>query len=512
MLETLSHEYLLLVGAIVILAGILAGNIGSKFGVPALLLFLATGIFFGVDGIGIHFDNMEVTQFFGTIALSIILFNGGMDTKIKDIRPIMSSGLVLSTLGVLLTTLFFALFIYGMSSIGGDGTKAVPFTFALLLAATMSSTDSASVFALLKGKNLHLKEGIKPILELESGSNDPMAYMLTIAMIQFLTNDSGADTSIWSIILNFVLQFSVGALAGLILAKISVWLLNKAKIDNSSLYPILLLSMVFLAFSLSTILGGNGYLTVYIMGIFVGNRKVVHKQSTETFFDGITWLVQINLFILLGLLVNPHEMIDVAIYALPAALFMIFVARPLAVFISLSLNRNLSYKAKLFISWVGLRGAVPIIFATYPMVKGIEGSSALFNIVFFITLFSLLLQGSSIAFVAKKLGLDETIEESKSLFGVEIPKHTGAKMEERKVSKEMLSHGNKLMNLDLRDNELVILVKRGDNYIVPKGQLELQYNDVLLIVSEEFTESRLASQNLKNALSKKVSSLKKDCK
>lgn len=237
------------------------------------------------------------------------------------------------------------------------------------------------------------------------------------------------------------------------------------------------------------------------MGIFVGNRKVIHKQSTETFFDGITWLVQINLFILLGLLVNPHEMIEVVLYAFLSALFMIFVARPLAVFISLSFNRKLSHKAKLFISWVGLRGAVPIIFATYPMVNNIENANMIFNIVFFVTLFSLLLQGSSISFVAKKLGLDEDIKEDKSLFGVKIPKHTGAKLEEKRVDKETLSHGNKLMQLDLRDDELVILVKRENKYIVPKGQLELQHNDVLLIVSEDSSNS-YETRNIKNAIKK----------
>lgn len=474
-------EYILLVGAILMLAGIFLGKVGSRFGVPALLLFLATGILFGSDGLGLQFNNTRVTQFVGVVALSVILFFGGMETKISEVRSVLRPGLLLSTVGVLLTTLFFGGFLYWMGQYDFSPIH-LSFPIALLLAATMSSTDSASVFALLKARNLHLKERLKPILELESGSNDPMAYMLTIALIQVVTGSYSGG--VWGIVLTFLLQFSVGSLVGYLMGRFSVWLLNKAGVDNVSLYSISLLCLVFLAFSISALLGGNGYLTVYLMGVVVGNRKLASKKSVFTFFDGITWMVQIWLFILLGLLVNPREVLPIMPFALLAGLFMIFVARPLAVHLSLIGERGLSLKGKNFLCWVGLRGAVPIIFATYPLMSEVPGAETLFNIVFFITLLSLLIQGSSITWVARRLGLDEEPEAGASLFGVKIPEATGAKLEERKVSREMLSRGHRLMELDLEDSELVILVRRGDRYIVPKGKLELKEDDTLLIVSE----------------------------
>jgi len=465
------------------LAGIMAGKVGTRFGVPALLLFLITGMIFGSAGLGIQYNDAGHTQFIGMVALTVILFFGGLETKFAEIRPILGPGITLSTLGVLLTTVCFGGFLYGLDQLG---LAPVHFTFpiALLLAATMSSTDSASVFALLRSKNMHLKEGLRPILELESGSNDPMAYMLTIALIQYVTGGN-EDGSMWSILVTFLLQFSVGGLLGYAMGWLTVKLLNKANIGNEALYPILLLCAVFLTFSATTLLQGNGYLAVYIMGVLVGNRKVVHKKSIVTFFDGLTWLLQIALFIILGLFVDAHSLLPIAGFALLAGLFMIFVARPLAVHLCLVFFPSISMRGRWFLSWVGLRGAVPIIFATYPLMSQVEGAETLFNIVFFITLLSLLIQGSTMPAVARLLKLDEEAKNEVSLFGVEIPQHTGAKMVEREVTQEMLSSGRRLMEIDLREEELVILVRRGDNYMVPKGKLVLEVGDVLLIVFEQ---------------------------
>jgi len=469
------------------LAGIMAGKVGTRFGVPALLLFLITGMIFGSAGLGIQYNDAGHTQFIGMIALTVILFFGGLETKFAEIRPILGPGITLSTLGVLLTTVCFGGFLYGLDQLG---LAPVHFTFpiALLLAATMSSTDSASVFALLRSKNMHLKEGLRPILELESGSNDPMAYMLTIALIQYVTGGN-EDGSMWSILVTFLLQFSVGGLLGYAMGWLTVKLLNKANIGNEALYPILLLCAVFLTFSATTLLQGNGYLAVYIMGVLVGNRKVVHKKSIVTFFDGLTWLLQIALFIILGLFVDAHSLLPIAGFALLAGLFMIFVARPLAVHLCLVFFPSISMRGRWFLSWVGLRGAVPIIFATYPLMSQVEGAETLFNIVFFITLLSLLIQGSTMPAVARLLGLDEEAKNEVSLFGVEIPQHTGTKMVEREVTQEMLSSGRRLMEIDLREEELVILVRRGDNYMVPKGKLVLEIGDVLLIVFEQQTQA-----------------------
>ena len=481
----LAYEPILLVGSILMLAGIMAGKVGTRFGVPALLLFLITGMIFGSSGLGIQYNDAGHTQFVGMIALTVILFFGGLETKFIEIRPILGPGITLSTLGVLLTTVSFGGFLYGMDQLG---FAPVHFTFpiALLLAATMSSTDSASVFALLRSKNMHLKEGLRPILELESGSNDPMAYMLTIALIQYVTG--GSEGSIGSILLTFLLQFSVGGLLGYAMGWLTVKFLNKANIGNEALYPILLLCAVFLTFSATTLLQGNGYLAVYIMGVFVGNKKVIHKKSIVTFFDGLTWLLQIALFIILGLFVDAHNLLPIAGFALLAGLFMIFVARPLAVNLCLVFFPSISMRGRWFLSWVGLRGAVPIIFATYPLMSQVEGAETLFNIVFFITLLSLLIHGSTMPAVARLLKLDEEAKNEVSLFGVEIPQHTGAQMVEREVTNEMLSDGRLLMEIDLREEELVILVRRGDNYMVPKGKLALEVGDILLIVFEQHTK------------------------
>lgn len=473
-------DLILLVGSILMLAGILAGKIGTRLGVPALLIFLITGMIFGSAGLGLEYNDTKITQFAGTIALTVILFFGGFETQISEIRPVIGPGITLSTIGVLLTTLFFGGFLYWLGTFSVF-TIHLSFPIALLLAATMSSTDSASVFGLLRTQNMHLKEGLKPILELESGSNDPMAYMLTIALIQYLTSSTG--TSSWDILQTFVLQFAVGGIMGYVMGRLTVLFINKINIANEALYPITLLCAIFLTYTTTTLLLGNGFLAVYIMGVVAGNRKLVHKKSTMTFFDGTTWLLQIALFILLGLYVDAESLIEVAPFALLAGIFMILVARPLATFISLA-PFSISKRGKTFLSWVGLRGAVPIIFATYPQMANIEGADTLFSIVFFITLLSLLIQGSTLPIVARWLGLDEEAPNNVSLFGVEIPQHTGAKMEERPLLPEMISEGNRLMDLDLKEEELVILVRRGDEYIVPKGKLELQVGDILLIVSE----------------------------
>lgn len=472
----------LLVGSVLMLAGILAGKVGTRLGVPALLVFLITGMLFGSAGLGLEYNDTAQTQFVGTVALAVILFFGGFETKVAQIRPVLGPGIMLSTVGVLLTTLFFGAFLYWLGTFSYF-TIHLSFPIALLLAATMSSTDSASVFGLLRSQNMHLKEGLKPILELESGSNDPMAYMLTIALIQFLTGEASGTG--WSILLTFVLQFGVGALVGYLMGRLSVLFVNKMNIDNEALYPITLLCAIFLTYSISSLLMGNGFLAVYIMGVVAGNRKLVHRKSIMTVFDGGTWLLQIGLFLILGLYVDAEHLWEVAPFALLAGFFMILVARPLATFLSLSIFPKISFKGKTFLSWVGLRGAVPIIFATYPQMANIEGADTLFSIVFFITLLSLLLQGSTLPMTARLLDLDEEAKEEVSLFGVEIPQHTGAKMEERSVTTAMLSEGHRLMDLDLHEGELVILVRRGDNYIVPKGKLELQTADVLLIVSED---------------------------
>jgi len=478
-----SAEIVLLVGAVLLFVSIVVSKTGYRFGVPTLLLFLLVGMVFGSDGFGLQFHSADEAQFIGMISLSIILFSGGMDTKYKEIRPVLSQGVLLSTLGVLLTTLFTGLFIFWVSNLSSTNIH-FPLIVSLLLAATMSSTDSASVFNILRSQKMNLKYNLRPTLELESGSNDPMAYMLTIVLIQFIQSDS---MSVWAILGSFCIQFIVGGVAGYVLGKVAVWMINKISLNNASLYPLLLLSFVFLVYTVTFLLNGNGYLAVYIAGIIVGNAKIVNRKEISTFLDGMTWLFQIIMFLALGLLVNPHEMLGVALVASLIGLFMIVLARPLSVLICLLPYKckRIGWRARLFISWVGLRGAVPIIFATYPVVAGIEGSNQIFNIVFFITILSLVIQGTSISWVAKLLHLAEPLPETGNSFGIELPEETNSSLRDLVLTEEMLIGGDRLMDMNLPKGTLVMMVRRGDKYIVPNGSVHLHAGDVLLLIRSE---------------------------
>ncbi|MBQ3129822.1 MAG: potassium/proton antiporter [Bacteroidaceae bacterium] len=478
-------ENILLIGAILIFCAIMISKTGYRFGIPTLLLFLLVGMGFGTDGLGLEFDSAEDAQFIGMIALSIILFTGGMDTKLRDIKPVMAQGMILSTVGVLLTTLLTGGFIFWLSGFSSMNI-AMPILTSLLLAATMSSTDSASVFNLLRSQRMNLKENLKPMLELESGSNDPMAYMLTIALIQVIASGSGFDIGL--LVKDLLVQFFVGGVMGYAFGRLAVWLINKVNLSNSSLYPILLLSLVFITFTITDLLHGNGYLAVYILGVIVGNARLVFRKEINTFMNGLTWFSQIVMFLSLGLLVNPHEMLGVSVCAMLIGLFMIFVARPLTVMLCLLPFRQMTFKAKCFVSWVGLRGAVPIIFATYPVVSEIPGSQVIFNIVFFITLLSLIFQGMTIAPVAKWLSLDLPEEKEGNEFGVEIPEEIDSQLTDVTLTPEMLEDGNRLMDMNIAPGTLVMLVKRGSEFMIPNGRMELKVGDKLLYISENKKE------------------------
>lgn len=488
----ISPENILLVGAILLFLSVLVGKTGAKFGVPALLLFLGVGMLAGSDGFGIYFDSPQIAQFIGTVALCIILFSGGMDTHYREIKPILAPGVTLATLGVLMTTIITGLFIYSLSDLL-PGNFQLGLLESMLLAAVMSSTDSASVFSILRSKGISLKERLRPTLELESGSNDPMAYMLTILLIQVI--EIGVIDWPHSIVLLFM-QLSIGAAAGFALGYAIIWIINRINVPNESLYPVLLFSCVFFVFAFTNLLQGNGYLAVYIAGLVVGNRKLVHKRSLTTFFDGFTWLFQIVMFLTLGLLVNPSELPAVAGVGLLVAIFMIVVSRPISVFTCLLPFRRFTTRARVYISWVGLRGAVPIIFATYPLMSAeIPNARMIFNIVFFVTIVSLLVQGTTVSAMARWLGLVGKSEE-KEIFNVALPDEIKSAMSEIELTDEALSGGNKLMNLSLPDNTLVVMVKRREQYFVPKGHTHLQSGDRLLVISDNDEELRKSYESL----------------
>lgn len=476
-------ENVLLIGAIIWFVSILLSKTGYRFGVPVLLVFLLVGMLLGVDGLGIRFDNYKYTQIVGMVALTIILFTGGMDTKFSDIKPILGAGVMLSTIGVLLTTLFTGLFIYGISN-AFSHVIHIPLTMALLLAATMSSTDSATVFNILRSQKMGLRSRLQPLLEFESGSNDPMAYMLTIVMIQVINGGDVTGTEVWKIILNFLVQFSLGLILGYLLGRVSVWIINKIDLPNKSLYPIMMLSFIFFIFSFTNLLDGNGYLAVYVAGIVIGNSKLVENKSITSFLDGVTWLVQIVMFLVLGMLVNPHEMFKIAVPALIVGVFVILVGRPLSVFICLLPFKKIGRRAKVFTSWVGLRGAAPIIFATYPVVEGVPGATFIFNMVFFITLTSLVIQGTTITKVADMLKLSTVKDDGPENFGVDIPEELNTILQQQVVVNEAY-----LKDYPLPEGTLVMIVERRNKYIVPNGQLFLKKGDKLLLISARKDET-----------------------
>ncbi|MDD4148954.1 MAG: potassium/proton antiporter [Bacteroidales bacterium] len=480
----LELEILLILVSILFFLSILAGKASSKFGVPALLLFLSVGMIFGSDGIGIQFENIQVAETIGTIALCIILFSGGMDTKINEIRPVISQGIVLATLGVILTAFFNGILVWWILGMTME-SAGIGLLTSLLLAATMSSTDSASVFSILRSKGLHLKNNLRPMLELESGSNDPMAYILVITLIGIIKVD--AVPNFWIVGGQLLIQLIVGALVGFTLGKFTVYVINRIKIGNDSLYPILVFTFCIFIFSFTYFVKGNGYLAVYIGGLVIGNSKFVHKRSSLNFFDGLAWLSQLFMFLALGLLVNPHELIPIIIPGLIISFAMIFITRPLTVFISLLPFRKMKRKDKAYISWVGLRGAVPIIFAIIALSENIPHARLIFNIVFLCTLVSLLLQGASLPMVARWLGLTEKLQKIKKLseFDIELSEDIKSATAEIEITKSMIANGNRIMDLSLPDNTLIVLLKRDDKYLVPTGKTVLQKQDKLLIITDD---------------------------
>ena len=478
----ITGENVVFVGALLLFVAVMAGKVAYRFGAPALLLFLGVGMLFGLDFIS--FRSVDLTQFVGMIALCIILFTGGMDTSFQEIRPVLGPGVALATAGVLLTAVILAGFVWLVAPwIGLD----IPFPMALLLASTMSSTDSASVFSILRSKKQGLKQHLRPLLELESGSNDPMAYMLTILMVGLLTNTSG-HAGLGMSVLYFVVQMTVGAFSGYLVGRLAVWTINKINLVNHSLYSVLLLAFIFFAFSFTDLVKGNGYLAVYIAGLVVGNRKLTQKRPLTVFFDGFTWLMQIVMFLMLGLFVNSDELLQPEVLILGCAVggFLILVARPVAVLACLAPFRNFTARARLYVSWVGLRGAVPILFALYPIMHGVEHAELLFNVVFLSTIISLVVQGTTVSGMANLLGL--AYEERESAFNVAMHENMKSALTEVEVNGSMLESGQTLKEITLPENTLVMMVCRDGEYFVPQGKTELKLGDKLLVITDRSEE------------------------
>ena len=405
----MSFEHFCVIGAILILGSVYASKLSNKFGVPVLLLFLLIGMLAGSQGIGgiefgENFQDYQIAKIIGDIALIFILFAGGLDTNWRMIVPVLGQGFTLATVGVGLTMIIvgtFAWFILGSYSTFNVGIEGISWLEGLLLGAIISSTDAAAVFSILKSSKIDLKGNLQPLLELESGSNDPMAVLLTTTFVRLLAT---AEGSIIELGFSLVIQLVVGIMVGYGMGRFMGWGTNLLRIDIKRLYSVSMLAKVLLTYGIATIFQGNGFLAVYVAGLVAGNRQWQEKETIVGFHDGISWLMQIIMFVTLGLLVFPSQLIPVAPVALTIGVFLIFVARPLSIFIGLSLSEY-TWREKSFISWVGLRGAVPIVLAIAPVTARLPGANTIFDVVFFVVLISISLQGFTLAPMARWLGL-----------------------------------------------------------------------------------------------------------
>lgn len=470
-----STNGLILMGGIFLLAGVLMTKVSSRAGVPSLVLFMIIGMFLGSDVTGlIYFSNAEIAQLVGIVALIFILFEGGLQAKWQHIRPVMGGSLSLATLGVLITTAIVAATAYYILDI--------TWLEAFLLGSIVGSTDAAAVFSVLAGQNV--KSKISSTLEAESGTNDPMAMFLTIAFIQLIMLP---NASIASMIGSFVLEMGLGAVLGIALGYLASWTLNRIKLDASGLYAVLSAGFAIFIYSATAIMHGSGLLAVYLAALVIGTRQLTQSYSIISFHEGVAWLMQIIMFVLLGLLVFPSQLLDWDLMwrGLVLSFVLILIARPIAVFVSTAFF-DYSLNEKLFLSWAGLRGAVPIVLATFPMIAGVENSYLFFNIVFFIVLTSALIQGSTIPFMATKLSLDgrPLPKRIHSLELISMDKANAEMLEVELTAKSPFA-GQLVQTIGLPKQTLISAIIRSGKLVMPTGTTKLKVGDVLYVLTEK---------------------------
>jgi len=472
-MSLISIELTLLAAAILLLASILASKVSDRLGIPSLLIFLGVGMLAGSDGIGgIAFDDPSIAQTLGIIALSYILFAGGLSTGWASVRPILVQGGLLATFGVLITAAlagWFATLVGGFTPLEG-----------FLLGSIISSTDAAAVFSVLRSRNVSLRGNLKPLLELESGSNDPMAVLLTLACISLLQHPG---ETVVGLVPMMLVQLALGAGLGYLLGRGMILLINHIRLEYEGLYPVLSLAMVLLIYGLSTIVQANGFLAVYVAGIVMGNHNFIHKRRLIRFHDGLAWLMQISMFLVLGLLVYPSKLAGIAGTGILVTAFLMLAARPAAVFLTL-IGSGLSLRERLMVAWVGLRGAVPIILATFPLLAGIKQADMIFNIVFFVVLASALLQGTSIPNVARRLGVDAPIARV-PVYPIECEPggRVPCDLVDVEIRPDSAAAGKQLVELGLPEGALVVLINRGEEFIIPTGSTILTPGDRLLFLA-----------------------------
>lgn len=463
--------------SVILLICALTSKLTGKLGVPALLVFIGVGMGLGTDGLGIiDFNNAHLAQMIGITALILILFSGGLDTEWKDIRPYWKEGLILSTVGVLLTTVLVGVACHYLLNL--------PWLESLLLGAIVSSTDAAAVFSVLRAKSMGFSKGVRETLELESGSNDPMAVFLTVGLIQLISLESSSG---FDLIFLFVQQMIVGAVVGVMSGRWMRILINKIKLEYEGLYPIVTVSCVFLVYGLTQKIGGNGFLAVYIAAVVLSESTFIHRKSLMITHDSIAWMMQIVMFLTLGLLLNPTNLIPIASKGIIIGIVLMFFARPISVYLSLLFSK-FNFREKTAISWLGLRGAMPIILATYPLtvLSNTQMAELFFNLVFFVVLTSTLIQGISIKPVVNLLRVSAPAKQ-RPRFPFEYVSMGELKND---VSEFEIPHDSCLVDksiaeINLPDDFMILLVRRNNEVFAPRGGTIFCSGDVLLTIAHD---------------------------
>jgi len=468
-----SPPQIVLAVGILLFLSVLANKLSDRSGIPTLIMFLAIGMLAGSDGIGgIHFDNPEAANLVGVFGLAFILYSGGLDTDWRSVRCVLWRALLMATAGVVVTAGLVGLFAWKV--------LGYPLKEGLLLGAIISSTDAAAVFAIMRSRGVGLKGNLKPFLELESGSNDPMAVFLTVAAIGMIMNPTEPITALLP---SLLVRMSVGVVVGVGVGWLFTRAINHLRLEYEGLYPVLSMSVVLLAYGLSEQVYGNGFVSVYACGIVIGNKDFLHRHYLRKFHDALGWLMQIVLFLVLGLLVFPSKLPGVVGPGLLVAAFLMFVARPVAVYLGLW-RSAFSLRERTLIAWTGLRGAVPIVLATFPYMAGYAHSDTMFDIVFFIVLTSVILQGGTLMTVARWLGVDEPLV-ARPQYPIEFERREGVQSETREVdiTPGAAAVGRSLSELGLPADALVLLIRRGPSFIVPRGHTTVEAFDTLLLLA-----------------------------